>query len=109
MISTPDREIPARSMPQPAEQHGKHQVAVSGQPSMPISAERDIKIVAQPARERYVPAAPEIRDAGRQVGPPEVHGKMKSEESGHSDSHVCIAREIEIDLESERDRTHPRR
>src|SRR5438067_2082421 len=66
--AAPQHEVPAGPVPQSAEQHGYHYVAVACETATAIPAQRDIEIVAQEARQRDVPAAPEIDDRYRFVG-----------------------------------------
>ena len=65
----PQHERPRRAVPQAAEHHRDHQVAVRPR-SVPaaVAAERDVEEVAQEARERHVPAPPEVAEARRAVG-----------------------------------------
>ena len=101
MIAAPDQEIPTGAVPQSAEQHGQHQVAVGAPGAVAAAAERNVQIVAQPAGERDVPAPPEVGDAGGQVRAAEIDREMKAEQLRHADRHVGIAGEIEIDLQAE--------
>ena len=50
-----------------------------------VAAERDVQVVAQPARERDVPATPEVLDGARRVGRVEVHGDLEAEQQGLGD------------------------
>src|SRR3972149_5939018 len=68
----PGEKGPARPVPEAADQHRQHQVAVREEPAAAISPERDVEVVAQPARERHVPAAPEVLDRDRRVRGGEV-------------------------------------
>ena len=54
-----------------------------------------------------MPAAPEIRDAVRQIGVAEVFGKLEAQHPPQADGHIRIAGEIEIDLEGEGDGPQP--
>src|SRR5215469_12713786 len=101
MIAAPDHEIPARAVPQAAEQHRDHQVAVRLQLAMAIPAQRNVKIIAEPTRERNVPPAPEVGDAGSEIGTAEVYREMEAEQQRHADGHVGIAGKVEEDLERE--------
>ena len=85
-------------MPQAAEQHSEHQVAVGEPAPAAATAEGNVQVVAQPTGERNVPAPPKIRHAGRQVGALEVDGEVEPEQFGHADGHIGVAGEIEIDL-----------
>ena len=44
-------ERPRRAVPQPAEQHGQHQVARRSRRVPAVAAERDVEVVAQPGRQ----------------------------------------------------------
>ena len=63
----PDDERPAGAVPEPADEHRQHQVAVREERPAAVAAERDVEVVAQPARERHVPAPPEVGDRRRRV------------------------------------------
>ena len=53
-----------------------------------VSAERDIKVVAEPAAEGNVPAAPELRNACKHIRILEVFGKAESENAPEPYRHV---------------------
>src|SRR6202011_1852123 len=57
--AAPHQEIPARAVPEPAEQHRHQQIDVTARLAEPVAAERNIEVVAQEARQRDVPAPPE--------------------------------------------------
>src|SRR5690348_3389472 len=109
MITTPDHEVPACSMPQATEQHGQHQVDVGVNRALAITAERNIYVVTQPARECHVPAAPELGDARREIRAPEVLREVEAEEQRDPDRNVSVPGEVEEDLKREGDRAGPRR
>src|SRR5213080_3486871 len=48
------------AVPEPAKQHRQKQVAVGLPPAVTVAAERLVKIVAQPGRQRNVPTLPEF-------------------------------------------------
>ena len=62
----PQHEVPRRAVPQPAQQHRRHQVDIAPRLAAPVAAQRDIDVVAQETAQRDVPAAPELAD----VAPP---------------------------------------
>ena len=81
-------------MPQTAEHHRDHQVAVGGErrPSRP--AQGLVEVVAQPRAERDVPAPPELLEVARDVGGVEVLGQLVPEQlRGAAERHVGVARE----------------
>lgn len=60
VISAPGDKVPGRSMPEPAQDHGEHEIEVRTDASFLISSERDIEVIPQPGRKTDVPAAPEF-------------------------------------------------
>jgi len=98
VIGAPEHEVPARPVPQAAEQHGQEEVQVGAGGAATVAAERDVEVVAQPGRQGDVPALPELARTRRQVGPVEVLRQPDSEEARESDGHVAVAREVEVDL-----------
>ena len=103
----PDDEGPGGAVPEPAEQHGDHQIDVAQHPAAAVAAERDVEIVAQELRQRHVPAPPEIDDAGGLVGRVEIERQEDAEHQRYADRHVGIAGEIEIELEGIGQRADP--
>ena len=98
----PDQERPRRAVPEPAEQHRDHDVAERPEPPAAVAAERDVEVVAQPARERHVPAPPEVAQREGHVGAVEVLRQLVSEQQGEADRHVGVAGEVAVDLRGER-------
>src|ERR1043166_1511294 len=72
--SAPDYKSPSAAVPQSAEQHRDHDVAVD-EPGRPaISPERNVKIIAEPAGETDVPAMPEVRDVRGEIRETKIDG-----------------------------------
>ena len=105
--ATPDQEVPARPVPQPAEQHHQREVDIRADAALAVAAERDVKVIAEPCGERQVPPPPEFRDRLRAVRRIEVLREHESEHQTEADRHVRVAGKIEIDLECIRDRAVP--
>src|SRR5207302_2335485 len=80
MQSAPGDEFPRRAVPEPAEQHRQEEVAVGLPPAVAVAAERLVKIVAQPGRQRDVPALPEFAQPRRPVGLVEIRREAEAEE-----------------------------
>ena len=99
VIEAPDDERPARAVPQPAEQHREDQVAAHGDRSLARSAERDVEVIAEPARQRDVPTPPEVADRRRGVGRVEVVGEAEPEKQRDADRDVGISAEVRPDLD----------
>ena len=105
--SAPDHEGPVRAVPQAAEQHGQHQVDVGARCAAAIAAERHVEIVAQPGRQRDVPAPPEIGEADRRVRHAEVVRQAETEAQRGADRDGRVAREVAEDLAGECERAEP--
>ncbi len=103
----PDDEIPRRAVPEPAEQHRDDEIGVGARERPAISAQRNVKIFAQPGGERDVPASPEIGDRFRAIRRIEILRENEPEHEPEPDRHVGVAAEIEIDLEGVGDRPEP--
>ena len=107
MQHAPHDKGPVRAMPQAAQQHGQEQVAVALESAVAVAAQRDIQIVAQEARQRDVPAAPEVDDRGGFVGRIEIDRQDNAKHVGQAIGHVGIGRKIEIQLEGVGQRPGP--
>src|SRR4051812_13650530 len=94
-------------MPQTSQKHYYAKVEISAPLPFPIAAESIIKIVAQYARERDMPATPKVRNAFGTVWRIEVPRKFEAQNPSEPDSHVRIPAEIEVDLKCISQRAHP--
>ena len=95
----PHHERPAGAVPQPAEEHGEEQVDAGPQLALPVAAEPDVQVVAQPAGQRHVPAAPEVLQRAGGVRRVEVLRELDAEEQGEADGDVGVAGEVGVDLD----------
>ena len=77
------------------------------EPVAPVSAERDVDIVAEEGAERDVPAAPEIGRAAGHIGMVEILGVVEAKHPAHADGHVGVAGEIEVDLHGKSEQPKP--
>ena len=64
-----------------------------------VAAQRNIQVVAPPARKRDVPTAPEFGGGECLVGAVEVLRQAEPHEERNADGDVCIAREVGVDLQ----------
>ena len=99
MDRSPGDERPAGAVPESADQHRQHQVSVREEPTAAVAAERDVDVVAQPARERHVPATPEVLDRHRRIRGVEVLREAEAEEEREPDRHVRVPAEVGVDLD----------
>ena len=60
----------------------------------PITAKRDINIISEPASKRNMPASPEFRNTGGNIGIIKVLIKIKSQHFSQTDGHIRIAAEV---------------
>src|SRR5262245_43787734 len=94
----PDDKQPAGAVPQAADQHHQQKIQVSPETAAAVAAERDVQVVAQEARQRDVPAPPELNDASRLVGRIEIDRQLDAEQARQPDRDVAVAGKIEVDL-----------
>ena len=80
---------------------------IAARVSHPVSAERDVEVVAQESGKRDMPAPPEIGKANGGVGKPEIIFEMEAEAKGRTDRAGGIAGEIEKDLAGESHHAQP--
>ena len=86
-------------MPQPAQQHRRHQVCLAPHLAAPVAPQGDIDGVAQESAQADMPSTPEVGDVGRLVGAEKVHRKPDVEHPRQSDRHVGVSGKVEIDLQ----------
>src|SRR5712672_3474722 len=94
-------------MPEAAQEHDNHKIDRGPRPSNPVTAEWNVKIVAQECGKRNVPAPPEIGKANGGVGKTEIILEMKTKAQSGADGAGGITGEIEKDLAGECDHAHP--
>ena len=85
-------------MPETTQQHGDHQVAANEPNAATVAAQADVEIVAQPARQRDMPAPPEILQRGGPVWLIEIAREAIAEQRRQPHRHIGIGREIAVDL-----------
>ena len=78
MQQSPNNKRPRRAVPKSAEEHDDHEIERRTQRPDLISTERNVKVIAQKSGKRNVPAPPEIGEADRGIGKPEIVFQMKS-------------------------------
>ncbi len=100
MQQSPDHEVPASPVPQPAQQHRQDEVRVGEHlPLRPQSGQRKIKIISQPVGKADVPAPPEIGDILSRVRHIEVRRQLDGEQQRRADRYVGVAGKIVIELQ----------
>ena len=72
---------------------------VARQPCSAIAAQRDIEVVAQPVRQRYVPTPPKVGWILGLIGRIEVEGQVEAHQHSHTYGNVGVAREVGIHLQ----------
>ena len=105
--STPDDEGPGRAVPETADEHDDDQIDHRAAGAAPISAKRNVKIVAQPAGEADVPAMPEIGNVLLEVGEVEIERELVAQESRAGDRHVGVPGKIAINLDGVKEHADP--
>ncbi len=85
--AAPDHEIPARAVPEAAQQHRDEHVGLRAHHSAAVASERDVQVIAEPGRETDVPATPELGDRPRDVRHAEVLRQFEAEDPRRADGH----------------------
>ena len=109
MVRAPRDEGPVRPVPEAGDQEHDHEVPIGGRCRAAIATERDVQVVAEPARQRHVPAPPELGDRARSVWPVEVLREADAEHEREPEGHVRVAAEVEVELDGVREHAHQRR
>ena len=104
MVEPPEQEGEVGPVPEAAQHHRDDEVAALLGLTAPVAAERDVEVVAEPARQRHVPAPPELLDGGRGVGAVEVVGEPDPQEHRDADGDVGVPGEVGVDLHRVRPR-----
>ena len=107
MDAAPKQEVPARAVPEAANQHDRRKVDVCADAALAVAAEGNIQVIAEPGGERQVPPPPEFCDGLRAVRRIEVLCEHESEHQAETDRHVRVTAEVEVNLERIRDRAVP--
>lgn len=98
----PDDEGPVRSVPKTAEEHRYHIIQIRSRRPVVAAAERNIKVIAQPARKGNMPSTPEFRDIRRKIGLSEVQTQLDSEQSAHAAGDVGVTGKVTVNLQREK-------
>lgn len=94
-------------MPEAGEkEHGEE---VGGPETGAAASEREVDVVAEPVRERAVPAAPEVGDVSCSVGGREVLREPDAHAAGQAVCGKPVAAEVKVDAEPEGDVAEPER
>src|ERR1700734_1659430 len=62
VVGAPQHEVPARAVPEPGQQETDPEIEIGARIALAVAPERFVEIVADPCRQRDVPAPPELRD-----------------------------------------------
>ena len=107
IVETPEHEVPGGAMPETGQEPDDEHVPELFQLAVAVAAERDVDIITEPGAERDVPAAPEVGDRDRTERIVEVLEVVEAEHAAHTDRHVTIGAEVEVELEREAETTEP--
>ena len=76
--TTPYHKVQACSVPQSAQKHGDNKIYILPNLALTITSERDINVVANPRRQRNMPASPKVSYAVAFVRSIEVHRESET-------------------------------
>ena len=72
-----------------------------------ISAKWNVNIIAEPISKCHMPSSPKFGDTPRQIWICKVFGKMKTEHTAKTDSHITVSGKIKVDLKGKGNRIEP--
>src|ERR1035441_4599718 len=96
-----------RNVTKPAEQFHYSKVHIGARGSLAVTAKREVEVIAQHARKRDVPAAPNVSNAISAVGRIEVLQELEAEHAAQPDGHVRVAAKVEVDLKRVGEHAYP--
>ena len=106
-VQTPQNEVPVRSVPKSCQHPNHKEIEQPTERGYTVAAHGNIHVIPEPGAQGHMPSAPEFRYAGGDEGIVEVLNELKSEDPTETDSHIAVAREIEIDVQAEGDGVDP--
>ena len=107
-VKAPHDKVPAGAMPETGKCPYHKDISDMFQSGDPITAKRDINIISEPASKRNMPASPEFRNTGGNIGIIKVLIKIKSQHFSQTDGHIRIAAEVKIEHQRIQKRSQPR-
>src|SRR5690606_39991496 len=87
---------PVHTVDNPANAHGQQQVAVGLNRPVAVTAQGDVKVIAQPGGKADVPPTPELGDALADIGLVEVLVKPEPHHQPQANGHVRIPGKVEV-------------
>ena len=100
VVTTPENKVHRRTMPKPPKQHGKKEIHAGAESTLSITAQRNIKVVPQPARKGYMPTGPEFADILRQIRSIEIIRDVIAKNLRRTDRDIAVPGEIVVDLKA---------
>ena len=104
---SPEHKIPCRSVPDSRRKPDNKNIEKPTAFSDPVSAERNVQVIPEPASERNMPSSPEFRDTSRNIRIIKVFRKPEAENAPESDCHIAVTGKVKIDLKRTGDRIKP--
>ena len=86
-------------MPESGTDKYDHQIAAGNKCPLPASAKRNVKVVLEPAGERYMPSAPELSHGPGQIWIIKVLRQLKAQHFTKAHRHIGITGKIKINLQ----------
>ena len=107
VVTTPDQKQQARPVPDAESGHGENQRQIAPPDLAPCRRKREEKIVANPERQRHMPARPKYGWIRRCKRPLKILRNCDTERFRSSHSNVRVTGEIEEELQSVAKRETP--
>ncbi len=92
-------------MPQTADNKSYHNIQRTPETGTPVSAQRNVNVVAEPCGKADVPSRPEFADVTRKIGIVEILHEVETQQGCQPDGNVGIAGKIAKYLDGKKNRT----
>ena len=66
--------------------------------ALAVAAQGNVNVIPEPARQRNMPAPPELGDAARDIRQVEVGRTVKAKQCCQAVAHLAVARKIKVEL-----------
>jgi hypothetical protein len=97
-----DDKRPICTMPETGENHSNEEISGGFPLAMSTSSERNVQVIAEPAAQADVPAAPEILKSIGKEGLAEVDHKVEAQQLSASARDITVTAEVPINLPGKR-------
>ena len=98
VVKAPGNKVPAGPVPDAGSSPDQEHIEQLSRLALAVAAQGNVDVIPEPARQRNMPAPPELGDAARDIRQVEVGRTVKAEQCGQAVAHLAVARKIKVEL-----------